>query len=104
MSPDKVAHRLKNNLDFQRGDLWLMFDDGYLDYYQYVSPVLNRYGFFASFFPPVLTTKRELVLDVNKIHFILACVEDKGRILEEIQRAYEDSPLGEGNASFTSIV
>lgn len=49
----------------------LTFDDGYIDHYSYVFPILDKFGFQGSFFPPCKIFDGK-VLDVNKIHFILA--------------------------------
>ena len=62
----------------------LTFDDGYIDHFLTVFPLLDRYGIQGSFFPPVLTVKDFRVLDVNKIHFVLASVPNKRRIVSRI--------------------
>ena len=59
----------------------LTFDDGYMDHFETVFPLLDRFGIEGSFFPPVRTVKEFKVLDVNKIQFILASVADKRRIV-----------------------
>ena len=50
----------------------LTFDDGYIDIYNYVFPLLDEYGIQGSFFPPSMILETDKVLDVNKIHFVLA--------------------------------
>lgn len=52
--------------------LLLTFDDGYIDNYTYVWPVLLEYKMQGSFFVPAKTFCENCLLDVNKIHFILA--------------------------------
>lgn len=52
--------------------LLLSFDDGYKDHYLNVYPVLKEYGIQGSFFIPGKTFHESVLLDVNKIHFILA--------------------------------
>lgn len=52
--------------------LLLTFDDGYADHYQYVLPVLMEHRMQGSFFVPAKTFCENQLLDVNKIHFILA--------------------------------
>jgi len=52
--------------------LLLTFDDGYLDHYTYVWPVLSDYKMQGSFFVSAKTFYENCLLDVNKIHFILA--------------------------------
>lgn len=50
----------------------LTFDDGYIDHYQYVFPILKKYKIQGSFYIPGKIIAENVVLDVNKIHFILA--------------------------------
>lgn len=52
--------------------LLLTFDDGYIDHYTFVMPVLLEYGMQGSFFIPGKTFVESTLLDVNKVHFILA--------------------------------
>lgn len=62
----------------------LTFDDGYLDHYTNVFPLLEEMGIQGCFFVPVLSTLREQVLAVNKIHFILACSPDVPTLVQDI--------------------
>ena len=62
----------------------LTFDDGYIDHFEAVLPVLEKYRIQGSFFPPAKAILEHRVLDVNKIHFVLAAVEDKSRIIRSI--------------------
>ena len=50
----------------------LTFDDGYLDHYTNVFPLLDALGVQGSFFFPTKSLMREAILEVNKIHLILA--------------------------------
>lgn len=52
--------------------LLLTFDDGYLDNYNVAMPVLEEFGVQGSFFIPGKTFTTHQLLDVNKIHYILA--------------------------------
>ena len=64
--------------------LLLTFDDAYIDHFDTVFPVLCALGIQGSFFPPGKAIQEHRVLDVNKIHFILASAEDKKLLIEDI--------------------
>jgi peptidoglycan/xylan/chitin deacetylase (PgdA/CDA1 family) len=64
--------------------LLLTFDDGYIDHFLNVFPILNEAGIQGCFFPPAKAVEEHEVLDVNKIHFVLASEPDKTRIIESI--------------------
>ncbi|MBA3454742.1 MAG: polysaccharide deacetylase family protein [Deltaproteobacteria bacterium] len=62
----------------------LTFDDGYMDHYQTVLPMLVERGIQGAFFPPAEAVMTEKVLSVNKIHLILAATLDHDALLEEL--------------------
>jgi peptidoglycan/xylan/chitin deacetylase (PgdA/CDA1 family) len=62
----------------------LTFDDGYLDHFTEVFPVLDRQKLPGCFFPPAKCILEHEVLDVNKIHFVLSSAPDKRTLLEPI--------------------
>lgn len=64
--------------------LLLTFDDGYRDHFTDVLPVLREAGLKGCFFPPSGCISEHRVLDVNKIHFTLASVEDKARLAHDL--------------------
>ena len=64
----------------------MTFDDAYIDHYTNVFPILNEYGIEGTFFVPVKAITEHEVLDVNKIHFILAVSEDKNELIQEIYK------------------
>ena len=53
----------------------LTFDDGYIDHYNYVFPLLRRLGIRGFFSMPGKILSERKLLDVNKIHFILATAD-----------------------------
>ncbi len=69
----------------------LTFDDGYVDHYATVFPILHERGIQGAFFPPAQSVLEDKVLDVNKIHFILAAVRDKAVLVETIGAAVEEN-------------
>lgn len=54
----------------------LTFDDGYLDHFTYALPVLSDLGVSGAFFPVGGATEERKILEVNKIHYLLASVSD----------------------------
>ena len=62
----------------------LTFDDGYSDHYKYVFPILRKNNVQGSFYLPAKAIEENEVLDVNKIHFILAACRDKIRITNDL--------------------
>lgn len=63
------------NVELPERALLLTFDDGYIDNYLYAYPALKEHGFQGSFFIPGKTFTENVLLDVNKIHFILASAD-----------------------------
>lgn len=55
----------------------LTFDDGYIDHYTNVFPFLSDNGITGVFSMPAKIIREKKVLDVNKIHFILASADIK---------------------------
>jgi len=62
----------------------LTFDDGYIDHFTNVFPILDEKGIQGCFFPIGKAVAEHRVLDVNKVHFILASVPDKMEIVHQI--------------------
>lgn len=66
--------------------LLLTFDDGYAEHFNYVYPILKEFGFQGSFFVPVKAVVEHELLDVNKIHFILASLSSFDDIIDDIKK------------------
>ena len=64
--------------------VWLTFDDGYRDHIDTVLPILCDRGLSAAFFPPAQPIVEGRVLDVNKIHFILAASPDSKQLASDL--------------------
>ncbi len=62
----------------------LTFDDAYIDHFNVVYPILNNIGVQGSFFAPVRAVTEHVMLDVNKIHFILAAEKNTAKIIDRI--------------------
>lgn len=82
----------------------LTFDDAYADHFTYVFPVLEHEHIQGAFFPPVKAVTEHTVLDVNKIHFLLASTptEKMPKLLGELKRMVEENKDEYGLDSFDS--
>ncbi len=67
----------------------LTFDDGYRDHYDFVLPLLIDKGLQGSFFVPADPVVSRRVLDVNKLHLILAVSPETGKIVDAIEGRIE---------------
>lgn len=67
----------------------LTFDDGYSDHYLNVFPILDALKIQGCFFPPVCAVRDGRLLDVNKIHFILASMSDVERLKQDIFKSLD---------------
>lgn len=76
---------IDNNTSLPEKSVLLTFDDAYSDHFTYVFPYLNEQKIQGSFYPPVRAIQEHKVLDVNKIHFILAGEKDKSKIISQIK-------------------
>lgn len=70
---EQVIEAVENKTELPEKALLLTFDDGYIDNYLYALPILEEFGVQGSFFIPGKTFATHQLLDVNKIHYILAC-------------------------------
>lgn len=81
---EELIEAIKNQKKLPNNSLLFTFDDAYKDHFEFVFPILDEFGIQGSFFPPAKAIQEHQVLDVNKIHFILASVKDKEQIISDI--------------------
>lgn len=70
---EEVIAHFDNGYQLPERPLLLTFDDGYIDNFTTAFPILQEEGIQGSFFIPGKTFTENVLLDVNKIHFVLAC-------------------------------
>jgi peptidoglycan/xylan/chitin deacetylase (PgdA/CDA1 family) len=73
----------EKSLTFPDNAVLLTFDDGYKEHFTEVFPILNRRGIQGAFFPPSQAILEHKMLDVNKIHFILATAKNIKKLVED---------------------
>jgi len=69
---EDCLNNLYEDEDLPSNACLLTFDDAYIDHFLTVFPILESNRIQGSFFPPAKVVLENKVLDVNKIHFIIA--------------------------------
>jgi len=79
-----------SNKQIPKNSVLLTFDDGFKDHHSYVFPILKKLNIQGSFF---LSGKifEEYLLDVHKIHFILANNSDKSEVAKDLCRLIDEN-------------
>jgi len=82
---EDVIAAVQDGGDLPENAALLTFDDGYAEHFHTVFPILYTHGLQGSFFPPVAPVHDRELLDVNRVHFILA----SGAPVDEISRSLD---------------
>lgn len=82
---EQVIDAVKGKSELPEKALLLTFDDGYVDNYTFALPILEEYRVQGSFFIPGKTFTTHQLLDVNKIHYILASA-DIYKLVDELKK------------------
>lgn len=69
---EEIIAAYDEGYDLPDNAVLLTFDDGYIDNFTNAFPILSDYGVQGSFFISGKTFMEHTLLDVNKIHFVLA--------------------------------
>lgn len=83
---EQVIETVKGGTSLPDNAVLLTFDDGYIDNYTFVFPILEEFGLQGSFFIPGKTFTTHQLLDVNKIHYILASADIKTLVIDVKER------------------
>ena len=92
----------EDNIPLPDHAILLTFDDAYADHFTCAFPILEHEHIQGAFFPPVKAVTEHTVLDVNKIHFILAStpVERMPQLLKELRLMVDGNREEYGLGSF----
>lgn len=101
---EQILECHKSGKGLPEHSILLTFDDAYLDHFTYVFPILEHEHVQGAFFPPVKAVTEHTVLDVNKIHFILASTpaEKMAQLLKELHQMVDENREQYGLESFES--
>ncbi|MBU0595264.1 polysaccharide deacetylase family protein [Candidatus Bipolaricaulota bacterium] len=84
-----VARAVSGDAELPANACMLTFDDGFIDHYETAFPRLLDLGMTASFFPAAVPVSESVVLDVHKVHFILAAEPDISRLNRDLLAVLE---------------
>ncbi len=90
ISVSELLDCIYNNTTLSENSLLLTFDDGYKEHFSHVFPFLKKQNIPAAFFPTGNAINENIVLDTNKIHYILAVSKDTKQIIKKITSYIED--------------
>lgn len=79
---EQVIEAVKGGEPLPNKAVLLTFDDGYIDNFTFALPILEEYGLQGSFFIPGKTFTTHQLLDVNKIHYILASADIRKLVVD----------------------
>ena len=91
---DLILH-LSGEQSLPPNSAMLTFDDGFSDHYQYVFPILARHGVSGCFYPPAAAVLEHRLLDVHKIHFILAASKQPETLADLLDEFIQERRLGD---------
>jgi len=81
---EELIESVYENKSLPDNAIILTFDDGFNDHHSHVFPILKEKEIQGIFFPPAEPIIKKKVLDVHKIHFILARYKNENDIIKEI--------------------
>ena len=100
---ESLIEFVKKGISLPKNPCLLTFDDGYKDHYLYVFPELKKRKLQGSFFPAPKTIVEKKILDVNKIHFILAKEKNINFLIDKIKKLIDEYKLEEGSKKLNSF-
>lgn len=89
VSSDQIIRSFQGK-SLPENPLWITFDDGLTDHYDYAMEELIKVGASASFFPSVNSIEHRTLLPVHAIQHILATGCDENLIAKNLKELCED--------------
>ena len=87
---EDVVDSLNNGTSLPTNAALLTFDDGYADHFNNVFPILKNMNLQGCFYPPVKAIRNKTILNVNRIHYILACAKDVNHLITRMHALMRD--------------
>lgn len=81
ITAEELMNALNTNQALPNNPALLTFDDAYKDHFDVVFPILFNKGIQGSFYVPSKAIQQHLVLDVNKIHFVIAANDNVEQLI-----------------------
>jgi peptidoglycan/xylan/chitin deacetylase (PgdA/CDA1 family) len=100
ISVNEILESLKAEKPLPDDAVWLTFDDGYIEHFATVAPLLIERGWQGSFFPVVQAAEHRVLMDVNKIQFIIGQQPDYSLIIQEINNILDSANDSDFEYSF----
>lgn len=88
---EDVIRAINEKNELPENALLLTFDDGYIDNFTVALPLLKKYGMQGSFFIPGKTFSENVLLDVNKVHFVLASADNPKELVNDIYALLDEA-------------
>jgi len=86
---EEVIESFYGNHELPPRSALMTFDDAYSDHFKYAYPILKKNGMQGCFYAPAKTIEEKEILDVNKIHFILASCPDMHDLMTSTRNLFE---------------
>lgn len=81
---EDVIDAIKKKKTLPDNSCLLTFDDGFADHFDFVFPALTELGMQGSFFPAARAIMEHEMLDVHKIHYIMASMTDVEQLKSDV--------------------
>lgn len=85
-----LVENIYGSKKLKKNSILLTFDDGFIDNYEYVFPILFKENIKACFYPITSTISENKISDVHKIHFILENINNLELIKRECYKVIKN--------------